>query len=81
MAVIILCSFSQCCGLMSGLINPQHCDCDCEEEITVVCLLSNGCYYSVFFLAVHECCGEDLTEDISSSLLSTHSTACCQSYS
>ena len=26
--------------------------CDCEEEITVVCLLSNGCYYSVFFLAV-----------------------------
>ena len=23
--------------------------CDCEEEITVVCLLSNGCYYSVFF--------------------------------
>ena len=26
--------------------------CDCEEEITVVRLLSNGCYYSVFFLAV-----------------------------
>ena len=26
--------------------------CDCEEEITVVRLLSNGCYYSVFLLAV-----------------------------
>ena len=28
--------------------------CDCEEEITVVRLLSNGCYYSVFF---SQCCG------------------------
>ena len=43
--------------------------CDCEEEITVVCLLSNGCYYSVFavliaVLWVDECSADDCEEEI-----------------